>query len=348
MVKRKEAVFFDYQYIIYNLMEQIKNDIEVLEPLYINDSFKERIEKIVGKKIFRHNRTGGVRMYTTEDDKSYLSLTTMLNKTMPPPKALTTWRDKKLEELGTIERVDEFVEMTADYGTYLHIVVSEFVRNQFIDWGTFDRDAISYFLNVGFSGDVIMAAVQEVKKDFASILQFFYDYDVKVLAVELPVYSDTYGVATCIDLVVDKLVHPIICDTETERNDRLMFASREKALGNLKSGKKGFFDTHVFQLAGEMLLFNETFGMKIPISNVFNIAPNNWRHTPTYKFKNQTKAMDVAVQQFKNFQITGKLMGIFEENTQKMIAFEGLTKIGQSPSDAINLRSVFNYLSNEK
>jgi len=59
-----------------------------------------------------------------------------------------------------------------------------------------------------------------------------------------------------------------------------------------KSGRKGFYDDHVVQLAAYDVLIKENFP-EIKIDKLFNWAPKDWRNAPTYHLKDQTDSWNI-------------------------------------------------------
>lgn len=314
----------------------MKQQIESLQPLYLGDGF-ENTFKLRGERIFRVE-IGAGRHYRRENGQTYKSLTTFLDAVMPANRFLQNWREKLTADMGSVEKVEEFVQATADYGTALHIAVADFCRNGKVNWAEFDAWAFSYLSGMGMQPDTISAAHQELTKDFASMLQFLYDYEVKVLAVELPVWLDS-GVATLIDLVVE--MNDKKYTEKTEKGKR----NRHHAIINLKSGKKGFFESHILQLCGERAMFNTVFGSDLLIEQVYNLAPTDWKTAPNYKIKNQTaeisdKKMD---DQFNFFVIIGKLRKVLDMPEKEFTVFLGETYYGANPADAMRVMGYDEY-----
>lgn len=306
--------------------------IELLKALFQQPEFAKKTAKIQGEKIFRVE-IGGLRHYRRESGRLYKSLTTFLDSVMPANKFLQKWKEEKAVELGGRDQAYEFVQATADYGTGLHIAVSEYCKNQGVDWLEFEQWAIKYLGECGFKGETLKGAHSELINDFAAMLQFFHDYRVDVIAVEIPVWLDC-GIATLIDLVVEM---------DAKNYDKTLVENRSRinAIVNLKSGKKGFFDTHFFQLEGERRMFNETYGPIFgEIKSVFNLAPNDWRDNPSYKLKDQTSVANDISKQFELFVEVGKARGVLQTPSKKFTVFSGKTKYGQSPVDAMK---TYNY-----
>lgn len=308
-------------------IEQI--GIEQIRPAFVLPEISDRIAHIAWKKIFRVE-IGAGRHYRSEEGAIFRSLTTLLDSIMPPNRALQGWRESKIEELGSVDAVHEFVTATADFGTALHIAVANFCRNGGVVWSEFNDWAFNFMAsNVKLSGRTLICAVEELTRDFAAIIRFLHDYECKVIAVELPVFSK-HGFATLVDLVVEMNEECYTEKTPPEKRRRTI------AMGNLKSGKKGFYETHIFQLCGERMAFNETYASALgfQIINVFNLAPTNWRLEPDYKFKNQSSVIEKtnALEQFQILIELAKSRGILAPPQKTFTVFEGVTKYGSNPT----------------
>lgn len=305
--------------------------IERLEPLYLAPGFEQLIGHIVAQKIFRVE-IGAGRHYRNEADQTFKSITTFLDDVMPTNRFLQKWRESKIEELGTVQGAKDFVQATADFGTGLHIAVAEFCRTGRVDWLEFEAWAFDYLgKSMNLANHTLHAGVEELTRDFAAMLQFLFDYEVKVMAVEIPVFSRD-GYATLIDLVVDMNDKKYTEATPPEKRKRI-FAGI-----NLKSGKKGFFDAHLFQLIGERRAFNETYGAAVcEMVEVFNLAPTDWLKEPNYKIARQTAPITERnlEAQFDLFVALAKERGVLGKPSKTFHIFEGVTEAGKSPCDAL-------------
>lgn len=316
-------------------------NIEVLEALFLSQLFKEKIPLLAAEKVYRVGIGGGRHYQRESNGRVYKSLTTFLDSVMPPSRHLETWRDAMADQLGSNELADEYVRMTADYGTLLHIAVADFVRDGNVDWYEKKMWFAAQLSEIGLKDKALNAATNELVKDLAAMVQFFYDYRVEVIAVELPVFLDC-GVATLVDLV---------CRMDNKANDQtpMETANRHNAIINLKSGKKGFFDTHVLQLEGERRAFNETYSKLVgyEIQEVHNLAPTAWRGTPKYKIKNQTEAANKKSRLFSLYLEVANELGVLSMPQTKYEIMAGITSYGANPSD--NVRHMgFDELSNEQ
>ena len=109
----------------------------MLKALFLDQGFAEKTLKITGEKVFRVE-IGGLRHYRRESGRVYKSLTTFLDAVMPANRFLNGWREKMAAELGSPEKVSEYVTATADYGTALHIATADYCRNAGVNWQEFE------------------------------------------------------------------------------------------------------------------------------------------------------------------------------------------------------------------
>jgi hypothetical protein len=119
---------------------------------------------------------------------------------------------------------------------------------------------------------------EDLKKDILCFAQFMIDYNVRPLAIELILWHPDDMYAGAIDLVAE-------IDYKK---------SRITVIIDLKSGKKGFYESHEIQLVAYKEMFNIHFP-DIPIDKVYNWSPKDFRGiTPTYNFKDQTESRNAC------------------------------------------------------
>lgn len=310
--------------------------VELLQALFQSPEFARQTTLIEGGRIFRTDY-GGRRYYQNEAGETCLSVTSFTSAVLPESRFLTDWRMQKAAEFGSADAANEFVRATADYGTALHIAVADFVRNGGMDWQEFEIWADEHLSAAGFHDDKTRrAAVRELIKDFASMAQFLHDYRCTVLAVELPVLSPALGLATQIDLVVEM-------DAKDYDKTPVEKRQRHKAIINLKSGKKGFFEAHQYQLLAERALFNATYGvLSGQIEEIYNLAPSDWRTEPSYKLARQTEAVVKGGQAdlFPMYLDLARRRGILSAPSTPRPVFRGKTALGESPAAALSFPSI--------
>lgn len=311
---------------------------EKISPLYISKRFEAALSPAPSDKVYRVE-IQGLRHYQRDGGRIYKSLTTFLDAVMPVQQHLTGWRERMIEDLGGREQLRDLMDNLADYGTALHIALADFCRAGYVNWQNFHHWANIFLMQSKVNPATIPYAVDELKKDFCSILQFLHDYEVEIIAVEIPCFMHE-GVATLIDLVVEMNCKHYTESTPPENR------KRHRAIINLKSGKKGFFESHVLQLVGERRAFNQTYSDRTDIINsVYNLAPTDWQDAPTYKIKDQTKAANEVADLFDTYLMVGKRKGVLSEPTRKFYTFQGVTQFGESPAGNVRVETYSQYTS---
>jgi len=241
--------------------------------------------------------SGGHRYYYRFDDKGepqfYTSVTTMIKNTLPTSPHLIQWL---VDKRG--EGKDE-AEERANYGTFLHTQCAELLIS-----GTYDLDKLSGILTIFLTGKNIpldrLSWADELKKDILAFAQFMIDCNVKPLAIEICLWHPDDGYAGAIDLVAE-------LDIEEKGFFGEVYASgvnkgqpkeskqvkRIRAIIDLKSGRKGFYESHEIQLAA----YHEMWICHFPdiiINKYYNWSPKEWRSTPSYNLKDQTDSRNIS------------------------------------------------------
>ena len=304
-----------------------------LIPLYVAPSFATAIPII--EVLWRYDAAGS-RHYRRKNGEVFKSLTTFISAVESTPVILQGWREKLIEELGSGDKVDTFVEATATYGTLDHEALAHIVREGQVDWLQLYEWAKRLLEGQDFSGQTSSLAATDLLNDIACFLQWIHDYNVVILAVELPVWSQ-HGFATLIDLVAEK-------DEKKYESTPPEKRKRHKCIVNLKSGRKGFFDSHGLQLIGERMMFNQVYGPAFGnIDAIYNLAPTNWRTTPDYKFYDWTfrvtEKNNRLTKLFDNYIDRAKIEDILGEPSTQFKKFEGITRVGESPVNQLFFRT---------
>lgn len=236
-------------------IEEIKNE-------FYNDKFKQP------RKLFRLD-IGDKRHYFDVTEKEVIidpSWTTVLKKSMPTPKELIEWMLK----LGK-EKAEEFTEERSEYGTFLHILISDFITKKKLDVsyeGILDKMLDHYGPKINGNTEWI----EDLQSDLLAFAQFCIDKSFELVASEITLASRKYGVAGTIDLV-GYIKH---------YNKKIL------VLIDVKSNRSGtFHKQHILQLEGYRETWNENFP-DYPIQKIFNWSPSNWRTEPSYHFKDQS------------------------------------------------------------
>lgn len=205
--------------------------------------------------------------YENNEPVFYTSVTTLIKNTLPTSPHLIKWLVDKGGDEGRNE-----AEERANYGTFLHSCCGELLMT-----GKFDLDKLSDKLTEYLIKNNVTQSrpwLEDLKKDVLCFAQFMIDRQVKPLAIELILWHPTDGYAGAID---------IVCEMDFNR-------SRIIAIIDVKSGKKGFYESHEVQLRAYMEMFKIHFP-DVKIDKVFNWSPKNFTGaTPTYNLKDQTES----------------------------------------------------------
>lgn len=218
----------------------------------------------------------------------YTSVTTLIKNTLPTSPHLIKW----IADMGT-EESKEFAQERADYGTFLHIQCGELLIN-----GTYNLNSLSEKLTIFLTKEKLQAKQgweSDLKKDVLAFAQFMIDYDVKPLAIEICLYHPTGGYAGAIDIVCEMTIEEkgffgevYLSGANKGQPKETKQSKRVRAIVDIKSGRKGFYESSEIQLKAYEAMWNIHFP-ELPIDKVFNWSPKDFRGSiPTYNLKDQT------------------------------------------------------------
>jgi hypothetical protein len=260
--EKLSAMFFD--------ATKLKNQPE---PLYRLDSSGHRY-------YYRFDEQGEPVFYT--------SVTTMIRNTMPTSPHLIQW----LVDKGGDNGKDE-AEERAHYGTFLHVQCASLLIN-----GTYDLDKLQGLLQIYLTTNNIpqdrIKWADELKKDVLAFAQFMIDTNCKPLAIEICLWHPIDGYAGAIDIVceMDLVEKGFFGETYLSGANKgqpkeSKQVRRIRAIIDIKSGRKGFYESHEIQLKAYTEMWNIHFPDTV-IDKTFNWSPKEWRTTPSYNLKDQT------------------------------------------------------------
>lgn len=241
--------------------------IERLNPMFFSlDKLKHQPEP-----LYRMDSVNNRYYYRFENEEPvfYTSVTTLIKNTLPTSPFLIKWMVDKGGDAGKEEAL-----LRAAYGTFLHSQCAELLIS-----GTYNLDDLPKKLALFTASEKITAEKEweeELKKDILAFAQFIIDNDVKPLAIEICLYHPLDGYAGALDLVAEL----------TFNRKRIM------AIIDLKSGRKGFYESHEVQLGAYREMWNIHFP-DTPIEMVFNWQPKAWKKKPTYNLQNQTNSQNI-------------------------------------------------------
>ena len=226
------------------------------EPLYRLDSSGHRY-------YYRYGEDGNPLFYT--------SVTTLIKATLPTSPFLIKWLIDKGGDAGKDEAKER-----ASYGTFLHVQCAEILMT-----GKYDLDSLSEKLTIFLTAEKTNGQptwVDDLKKDVLCFAQFIIDRNVKPIAVEVVLYHPTDMYAGAID---------IVCEMDWNKK-------RIPCIVDIKSGKKGFYESSEIQLGAYRTMWNIHFP-NYQIDSVFNWSPKDFKGTtPTYNLKDQSDSKSLA------------------------------------------------------
>lgn len=221
-------------------------------------------------------------------------------------RALMKWRQGLITQ-GI--NPDEYTVLRQDYGTILHAIYGDLLSGLRIPMGTHSECNFEEYLrgiistkNLKISEKsidyVVNTAVDELRKDIMSFIQWVKDYKVIPLAIEHMGAYPKYKVGSAIDLICSIEISdkqevetgevfkrgPRKGEAKTETK---VIKRRVIIVVDFKSGKKGFFGAHALQLELYRRIVVEIFGI-YELYGVYNFAPADWRTEPSYHFKCQS------------------------------------------------------------
>jgi hypothetical protein len=268
--------------------------VEELKSLY----FDADALKIQPRPVYRVGGTSE-RVYYTFDQSGepffYESVTTGLGKVLPTSPHLIKW----IAETG-MEEAELFKNERADYGTFLHIECSTLLINK----GVYDldkvREKLKQYIDEKQLPDNFIYHEEELKKDILSFAQWCIDYKVKPLAIEIVLADEEIGMGGALDLPCEITYLESGFYGEVYKSGVQKGLPKEskkevtvRAIVDLKSGRKGFYDSHVFQLEIYRMIWNKHYP-DMEIKKTFNWSPKEWRgSTPTYNFKDQSDSKEL-------------------------------------------------------
>ena len=242
--------------------------------------------------------TKGVRYYYTLNDHGeptfYPSVTTILGEVMPRNVFLEKWK----ADMGW-EKANAYTQERANYGTFMHAQIERLLVARSYDLDTLKAEFAKYIEREKLPTDFINYA-EDLKKDILSFAQFVIEYDVRPLCIEQALYSSK-GYAGMIDLVADIRRYPKSEEAKAREKkgekwtdkDTEKYSERLTAMVDFKSGRNGFYESHIHQIYLYKDMWNENF--PIPIDSVFNWSPKDWRKSPTFNFTCQDDAIDPRI-----------------------------------------------------
>lgn len=252
----------------------------------------ENLELTAPYKLFRldggDNRFYYIINQETGEPEFFTSWTSMINVNLPKNEYLIKWMIEMGEEAGKAYMMER-----ASYGTFMHMQIEKFMMEKEYNFDLLQDRLLEWELSKG-GHPKARTWYYEMRKDMLSFVQFAADVELEPFAIEIALASRDLGCAGSLDLVCKMNVEEKGFFGEVYKSGEkkgepkeTKRISRIRAIVDFKSGKHGFYDSHIIQLHGYRHTWNENFP-HLKIDRVFNWAPNEWRENPGYKLEEQT------------------------------------------------------------
>jgi hypothetical protein len=291
-------------------------DIELIENLLKIGTYN---------KMYRVNYNG-LRLYVQEEPWAYFSgLTGALSASTfcgdPDQKRLKGWREGMIDSFGA-KQASDYVAMTADFGTLIHMALITIKEKGCIDWKIEFNRAQVYFEGC-FKDKLIIPDPKVINpmcfeycKHVASLMQFVYEYVEEIYAIEVPAKFDYLRIATPLDLVCS-----------CRQTPKSKFA---RTTINVKTSSQ-ITKHQMEQAACELMMWNETYE-PCEFTAIMRTKDFNEAKTPTFDFKYMTleEAKGVAGNAFKRMELCLNSEASYFPNPSSK-SFVGVTKIGEQP-----------------
>lgn len=218
--------------------------------------FRDAVLHEPNYRLYQLNSRGKRYYYAFDSEgkpEFFPSVTTILHDVMPENKFLTEWK----LNLGKEESLAYTMER-ANYGTFVHSQLVELVVGRKYDLDDVRPNLARFVEREALPGGFVDAHEDEAKADIVAFAKWMRDYDVRPYAVEVSLYSPTFGYAGMIDLVCnmrefsvedeEKAMEKAAGDEKKVSKIKEKFSSRIAAIVDFKTGKKGFYDEYAIQL----------------------------------------------------------------------------------------------------
>lgn len=260
---------------------------EACAPEYINAEWLTEQPEMV----YRLDKNGQ-RYYYTLDEQGlptfYLSVTTFIKQSLPTSPHLIQWM------VNNGDNAKDMADEAANYGTFLHIQCGRLLEH-----AKYDLDLLPYHLEQYIEKEHLPYSFKKhasgLRKDILSFAQFMIEFNVVPIAIEIILTDKERRVAGALDIVCE-MDYEVECLTEEVFKSGPRKGQRKPgkekiripAIVDIKSGRKGFYDSHAIQLEQYRIMWNKHFP-EIPIKHTFNWSPKDWRNlVPTYNLKEQS------------------------------------------------------------
>jgi hypothetical protein len=255
----------------YERSESIKDKgYAIVEPELV--IFDRNALKVAPRKLYRFDTEGKRWYYEFLDGMNtvpqfYCGVTSSIASLdlLPTTKQMKEFYNK----FPSMEALNQYVDRKGDYGSFIHILISRFVKLRELELGSIADMAAIYRGNYDLDYDNRWWADRAIK-DLIAVKNWMEEYEVVPLATEL-VLPGKDGYATAVDLICEMTVGTGQNMKVLQRDIKDGTMQRVRAAIDWKSGD-GFYETHAMQMEAVLRVVNENLP-DLKVTKVFNVSP---------------------------------------------------------------------------
>lgn len=292
------------------------------------------------EKIFRMDNNGRRYYYKFENEEPVFltSMTSLIDSTLPMSPQVFKWA---IDKFGSYDEYRAWMKLKAAYGTFLHLETARLLMKQKYMINDM-KEYLQLYIEEHKLDHTFMSHLTELKKDLIAFAKFAIDRKIKVIAIEI-VLSSSDGYGGALDIVLEMYVGKTYVSGAKAGLPKEDESIREEVILDIKSGRKGFFESHEIQLGGYRNMWNEHFPDK-QINKLYNWAPAEWRDVPKYKLKDQTDSKNL-----RKLPLLIELNKINEENkTLTATTIGGKINLNDGSYGTINVRELRDVVMDSK
>lgn len=258
------------------------------------DFAHEELYKMIAQKEIHRFDIAGQRHYIERKKgaKPYKSVTTFENQYHLGDDGLTRWSEGYINDYG-LHAKNSYVSGRAAYGTYLHLKAQDLLLSKPL---TLTYKEVYEEIAVYMFEHKVYIDIDDLSRtyieDIAALLRWYEIYEPEIVGLEVPLMSDKLMLSGTVDFIVKCHDKKNLYTAVAKKAYQLKDADAPKKLTiiDLKSGRKGFFRGHKYQLNIYAMMWNSLVkdaSYKIT-DQLYNLAPANWTGTePEFNYTNQ-------------------------------------------------------------
>lgn len=283
--------------------------------------------------IFRMDNNGRRYYYKFDENQEPIFLTSMtalIKNTLPMSEEIFKWA---VNNFKTYNEYIEYVRDRAFYGTFLHLQCAKLLMKQKYVINDM-KDYLQLYIDEHKLNHSFMSYLSDLKKDLMAFAKFVIDRKLKVIAIEMVLSSkDGYGGA--LDIVAEMYAGEVYKSGARVGLPKEDESIRAEVIIDIKSGRKGFYESSEIQLGGYKEMWNEHFPER-KIERIYNWSPAEWSTVPKYKLKEQTNSNNL-----KKLPLLVELNKIVEEGrVKRATTIGGAIDLEKESYGTVNVREL--------